>query len=106
MKASKKLYREKRFSISESSLFLSQSGDENEKILIQGVIDCFFENEDGTYTVVDYKTDRIKPGEEDVLAKRHADQLMYYCRAVEAMTGKRASEAYLYSFALNKAIKV
>ncbi|MBQ7646239.1 MAG: PD-(D/E)XK nuclease family protein, partial [Clostridia bacterium] len=106
IKKSKKVYREKRFSISEPSYSFTKDGDENEKVLVQGVIDCFFENDDGTFTVVDYKTDRISAGEEQILIDRHKTQLMYYCRAVEAMTGKKVSSAYLYSFALSKEIKV
>ena len=71
--------------------------------MVQGVIDCFFENPDGSFTVVDYKTDRVKTDEE--LVKRHSVQLNYYKRAVERMTGSRVSELLLYSFALNREIK-
>jgi ATP-dependent helicase/nuclease subunit A len=60
MRSSKRLYREKRFSLSENaaSLGLPELANvQDEKVLIQGVIDCFFENPDKTYTLVDYKTD-------------------------------------------------
>lgn len=96
IKASRRVYREKRFSVSEK-LF----GDED--ILVQGVIDCFFENENGSYTVVDYKTDRVKNEKE--LAERHKIQLGCYCRAVEGMTGKKVESALLWSFHLGKEIE-
>ncbi len=98
MTASKKLYREKRFSISD---ILDSSG---ESLLVQGVIDCFFENPDGTYTIVDYKTDRVRTANE--LIERHRVQISYYRRAVERMTGCKVSKCLLYSFALNCEVEV
>lgn len=93
---SPRVYREKRFSVRDSL------GKNGESVLVQGVIDCFFENPDGSFTVVDYKTDRVKtPGE---LIERHRVQLTCYCRAVERMTGRKVSEALLYSFALGREI--
>lgn len=96
IRESNRVYREKRFSVSDRI-----GGDED--VLVQGVIDCFFENPDGSFTVVDYKTDRVKTDEE--LVKRHSVQLNYYKRAVERMTGSEVSELLLYSFALNREIK-
>ena len=34
----------------------------DEKIILQGIIDCYFE-EDGQIILVDYKTDSVKNGE-------------------------------------------
>ncbi len=96
--ASKRVYREKRFSVSDKAF----RGDEN--FLVQGVIDCFFENPDGTFTVVDYKTDRVKTLDE--LVSRHSVQISYYRHAVESMTGCKVSQALLYSFALDKEVEV
>lgn len=98
IKASPRVYREKRFSVRD---ILSENG---EPILVQGVIDCFFQNPDGTYTVVDYKTDRVKTFEE--LIERHKIQLNCYKKAVERMTGCAVSQTMLYSFALNGAVKL
>ncbi len=98
IKNSPRVYREKRFSVRDTLL------DSNEPVLVQGVIDCFFENSDGTFTVVDYKTDRVKTL--SALAERHKIQLRCYCRAVERMTNKKVSAAVLYSFELNDWINV
>ncbi len=97
IKASHKVYREKRFSVRDDNI-------SNEPVLVQGVIDCFFENPDGSYTVVDYKTDRVKSLSQ--LAERHKTQLECYCRAVESMTNCPVSRALLYSFELNSEINV
>ena len=98
IKSSPRVYREKRFSVSD------KIGVGDDTILVQGVIDCFFENADGSYTVVDYKTDRVKTANE--LVNRHKVQLDYYKKAVERMTGKTVSRVLLYSFALNCEVEV
>ncbi len=72
--------------------------------LIQGIIDCFFE-EDGKLVLVDYKTDRIREHGEDILLKRYQVQMDYYARALEQCTGKIIKEKLIYSFALSKTIK-
>ncbi|NLI53225.1 MAG: helicase-exonuclease AddAB subunit AddA [Clostridiales bacterium] len=60
----------------------------DEKVLLQGVLDaCFLE--DGGWTIVDYKTDRVRPGESaEQAALRHAGQLRLYAFALEALTGQ------------------
>ncbi|MBR6776262.1 MAG: UvrD-helicase domain-containing protein [Clostridia bacterium] len=102
MSLSPRLYREKRFSVEESDTVVGGTG--KEKILVQGVIDCFFQNPDGTYTVVDYKTDRTRDRKE--LVSRHKAQISFYCAAVERMTGKRVSKAVIYSFSIGDEVEV
>ena len=85
----------------------SLSGQQAEFVLVQGVIDCFFENADGSYTVVDFKTDAVQdPWGESALIRRHGAQLGYYCRAVQEMTGKKVTHAVLFSFSLMRAVEV
>ena len=98
MRDSKKLFREKRFSVRDKIF----GGDED--VLVQGVIDCFFENPDGSFTVVDYKTDRVS--DVQTLAERHRVQLGCYKRAVESMTGKPVSRTVIYSFALGGEVEL
>jgi ATP-dependent exoDNAse (exonuclease V) beta subunit len=99
---SNSVFREKRFTVANNSHDLLGVG--NETVLVQGVIDLFFENEDGTFTVVDYKTDKIKKGEEHILMERYKGQLSYYASAVKEMTEKDVKECIIYSFALDKEI--
>jgi len=101
LKASPRVYREKRFTTEmPSELF----GAEGETVLVQGVIDCFFLNKEGTYTLVDYKTDYVKEGEEEKLLTRHGTQLYLYALYIEKLTGIPVGKAYLYSLSINKAI--
>lgn len=111
--ASAHVYREKRFHVLLDAQTLTaaplQSALTESEVLVQGVVDCFFEKPDGTYAVVDYKTDRIHIGEDTQaytrrLSRQYATQLSYYHLACEKMTGKKVSEVMLYSFALQKTI--
>ena len=77
-------------------------GEDN--ILIQGIIDLFFEEDDGI-VLVDYKTDRVtKKDGETLLIERYSKQLELYKTALERMTGKTVKEKIIYSFALGKEI--
>ncbi len=81
------------------------SWSDEEEVLIQGIIDAYFE-EDGELVVVDYKTDWVKMGEEEKLVERYKIQLEYYGQALERLTGMRVKERYLYAFRLGKALLV
>ena len=63
------------------------------------------EEEDGL-VLVDYKTDRIREGEEEILKNRYQVQINYYTRALEQMTGKKVKEAVIYSLSLQKEVIV
>lgn len=75
-----------------------------ENILLQGIIDCFFENSDGTLTVFDFKTDRTDNPQE--LIERHSGQMSLYRRALFEITGKSVSECYIYSFEIGDAVAI
>ena len=75
-----------------------------EKILVQGIIDAYFE-EDGALVIVDYKTDWVPDRDGSLLVKRYQKQLWYYREALERLTGKRVKQMYLYSFYLGKAME-
>ena len=74
---------------------------DSEQVLIQGIIDVFFE-EEGKIVVADYKTDAVKTSEE--LVKRYQVQLDYYSEALMRLTGKEVTEKIIYSFALGREI--
>ena len=74
-----------------------------EKILVQGIIDVFFEEADGL-VVLDYKTDKVRSGQE--LKEKYHAQLDYYARALEQLLEKPVKEKVIYSFTLQEEIKV
>ena len=82
------------------------AGD-GEYILVQGAVDLFFEDKKGMVYVVDFKTDQVSGIDgEKTLIKRHKSQIGYYCKAVSAILNKPVDGAYIYSFALNRAVRV
>ncbi|MGL5085500.1 MAG: helicase-exonuclease AddAB subunit AddA, partial [Clostridium sp.] len=76
---------------------------ENEMVRLQGIIDCFFEEEDGI-VLLDYKTDYVEEGNEEELRERYKMQIQYYKDAIEKITGKNVKQSYLYLFYLDKEI--
>ena len=77
----------------------------NEKIRLQGIIDCFFEEDDGI-VLLDYKTDYVEDGNEEKIIDRYRSQIKYYKDALEKITEKKVKESYLYLFYLDKEVKV
>ena len=60
-------------------------------LLLQGVIDCAFE-ENGAWVLVDYKTDADAAG----AIERHRPQLALYAQALAGITGRPVRERVLY----------
>lgn len=74
-----------------------------ESIVVQGVIDCLFAEEDGL-VVVDYKTDRgVTP---DVLRDRYRGQLSVYAKAAAECFALPVKEVLLYSFWLGAQVEL
>ncbi|MBQ6903377.1 MAG: PD-(D/E)XK nuclease family protein, partial [Lachnospiraceae bacterium] len=99
--AAGRLFPEKPFMLGVSARELDRALPENEILLIQGIIDCYFEEPDGL-TVLDYKTDRVR--DEAELVTRYKAQLDYYARALTQITGRNVKERLIYSFALERVI--
>lgn len=73
-----------------------------EPSLVQGVIDMYIETESRS-VIVDFKTDRVKTEAE--LIERYLPQLTVYKRGIKLALNHEA-EVYIYSFALDKLIRV
>ena len=95
-----KLWKEQPFVLGIPEQELYKDEPEGDFALVQGIIDVYFEEEDGL-VVLDYKTDKVYKIEE-LVEKYHA-QLDYYGRALEQITGKKVKEKVLYSFTLGEA---
>ena len=75
-----------------------------EEILVQGIIDLYYINENDELILVDYKTDYIKEKEE--LIEKYSKQLALYKRALEEALDKKVSKIYIYSTCLNEEILI
>ena len=82
--------------------FVESNADNHvEKVILQGIIDAFIMEEDGII-LVDYKTDRVKDGEE--LRNRYQKQIDLYSEALEQILGKKVKRRVLYSFSLGEEV--
>ena len=100
--ASPAVYREKPF-----NLVYNIDGIDT---MVQGIIDCFFE-EDGQLVLVDYKTTNIRTQEEldrrkAEITGRYALQMEIYRKALESITGKKVKESNLYLTNMGATIKM
>ena len=97
------LYREQHFmqEVEYEKLFPEDGGDKVEKVILQGIIDAFIMEEEGII-LVDYKTDRVKDGEE--LRNRYQKQIDLYSEALEQILGKKVKRRVLYSFSLGEEV--
>ena len=84
-----------------------------EALLVQGVIDLFFEDENGRLILCDYKTDALTANErrnptlaQRKLAERHGRQLAYYAEALEQLCGRRPDEVVIYSLPLGGTVTI
>ena len=75
----------------------------NEKIVVQGKLDCAFKEADG-YVLIDYKNDNVT--DENYFISVYKNQLKIYADALYQCTEIPVKEIYIYSFKLNKFIKI
>ena len=78
----------------------------DEWVVVQGIIDAWAETEEGII-LWDYKTDALPAeGGEEYLRGMYAEQLRRYRDALERGRGRKVTEMWLYSFTLDKEIRV
>ena len=99
----KRIERELPFSMLFEGKRVYDSLEDGENLFLQGIIDTAFE-EDGEWVLVDYKTDRVKSGED--LIKRYKIQMDLYKEALQRLTGMPVKACYIYSFRLHDAISI
>ena len=99
----KRIERELPFSMLFEGKRVYDTLEDGEDLFLQGIIDTAFE-EDGEWVLVDYKTDRVKSGED--LIKRYKIQMDLYKEALQRLTGMPVKASYIYSFRLHDAISI
>ena len=103
MLESQKTMREVMFGIHRPANTLVPDFESEKDIMLQGIIDCVAETEDGLY-IIDYKTDHVEQAE--ILAEKYSVQLECYRMAAEQIFGKKVIGKLLYSFALGQTIEL
>jgi len=101
--AARQCSREFKFSLLTPASKFYPAASPEESVLLQGVIDCWFE-EDGGIVVIDFKSDRVT--EETIAGRReaHRPQLEMYSQALEEILGKPVQERYLWFFAADRGV--
>lgn len=102
---SKRIHRETPFNLAVSAkdVFKLNDNSKDDEIMVQGIIDLYYEDEEGL-VIVDYKSDRLHNADEFI--NRYKKQLEYYKMALETITHKKVTNAFIYSFEMAGVIKV
>lgn len=92
---------------------LSLKDQDGDTQIIQGVIDCLFEDANGQWVLLDYKTDFIAPSILDdfekvkqKMTKAYQIQLNYYQHAVQVIKRIEINEKYLYLYSIGQQLKM
>ena len=106
MKSATVLEKEKPFAmlLTPQEAHLETTGQETERVLVNGIIDCFFRDADGKLILLDYKSDRIF--QEKLFLEKYQIQLALYRKALGQALGEDVAEGYIYSFAMEREIRV
>ncbi len=101
---SENVFREQPFEllVPVSLLYPDFKGAEDEKIILQGVIDCWF-TEGDEIVLVDYKTDSFTNIDE--IHQKYDRQLELYAYAIEKITGKNIKSKNIYLFSVGNVIQ-
>lgn len=78
---------------------------ENESVMLRGVIDLYFEEDDGL-VILDYKTDFVDENNKKEIIHKYKKQIEIYADVLSKLTGKKVKEKYLYLFGIDKQVKV
>jgi len=98
--------REFRFSVLENAArFYPDAPDGGRKILFQGVCDLCFGSDSGL-TLLDFKSDRVRPGGEAARAADYRLQLELYSEAITRITGIPVTERVLFFLQTGTAVAV
>lgn len=103
MRQAETVFRESPFTYLKKLSTITGKPTDDEDVLIQGIIDCWFIEDDGI-VLVDYKTDRA--ASDEILKKRYAVQLDLYAEALSRSYGLPVKEKYIYAFDRGQVIKL
>ena len=102
LKKAKEIYKEKPFYINIPAKEIYQQENLDEEILVQGIIDLYYIDENDNLVLVDYKTDYVTKENKDELIKRYNKQLELYKRALEEALQRKVNKEYIYSIYLGE----
>ncbi len=106
LRRSSRLEREFKFSLLAPAEDYYPGGEPGEEVLLQGVVDCWFVEEDGTVTVVDFKTDRVSENTVKSRAEDYRPQLDAYTRALSQAAQVTVRRRCLWFFGVGHEVEL
>ena len=97
LKNAKEIHKEQPFYINVPANKIYDGAEENEMILVQGIIDLYYISKEGKLILVDYKTDYVPNGDVSKLEEKYKVQLELYKKALEEATGKKVDKAIIWA---------
>ena len=107
MRNSKKLFREQVFETAISARMVDEAFPEDEEVILQGIIDCYFEEDDGVQYRDVFASDEFVRGHSfhgkkvltySEIKEKYTIQLDLYADSIEKITKKKVKNKYLYLF--------
>lgn len=99
-----RLFREKVFTQSVSVDY--PKNNEEDRMILMGVVDAFIIDENGDIIIIDYKTDYVTEDTLDSLVEKYRIQLDTYEKALEGISGRNVIAKYIYPFRIGRFVKV
>lgn len=106
IKNAKQIEKEKAFCTKILAKEVYEEAGEGDEILVQGIIDLYFVNQEDELILLDYKTDFVENGKENELIVKYKKQLEIYRKALEEALKRKVDKTYIYSLYLNKEILI
>lgn len=97
LKQAKEVHKEQPFYLNIPAKKINKEAQEEEKILVQGIIDLYYIDKEDRLILVDYKTDSKRSGETKTLEEKYEMQLSIYKEALEKALGRKVDKAMIYA---------
>lgn len=102
LKTAKEVHKEEPFYLQLPASRVKKDYPQEDKILVQGMIDLYYINKENELILVDYKTDYVEKGKEESLVEKYQEQLKLYKEALEKSRDKKVDKMIIYSTWLGK----
>ena len=100
LKLAKEIPKEEPFYINIDANTIFDDAEDDETILVQGIIDLYYIDKDGKLILVDYKTDYVPDGDVSKLEEKYKVQLELYKKALEDALGRKVDKAMIWALEL------
>ncbi len=97
LKEAKEIHKEEPFYINIPAKKIYDDADEDEMILVQGIIDLYYINKNDELILVDFKTDYVPNGDVSKLEEKYKVQLNIYKEALENSIGRKVDKAFIWA---------